>query len=1413
MAHSKTRANDGKITYPPGVKEISDKISKEEMVRRLKMVVKTFMDMDQDSEEEKELYLNLALHLASDFFLKHPDKDVRLLVACCLADIFRIYAPEAPYTSPDKLKDIFMFITRQLKGLEDTKSPQFNRYFYLLENIAWVKSYNICFELEDSNEIFTQLYRTLFSVINNGHNQKVHMHMVDLMSSIICEGDTVSQELLDTVLVNLVPAHKNLNKQAYDLAKALLKRTAQAIEPYITNFFNQLEFKLKSNDNEERLQVVKLLAKMFGAKDSELASQNKPLWQCYLGRFNDIHVPIRLECVKFASHCLMNHPDLAKDLTEYLKVRSHDPEEAIRHDVIVSIVTAAKKDLLLVNDHLLNFVRERTLDKRWRVRKEAMMGLAQIYKKYSLQSEAGKEAAKQISWIKDKLLHIYYQNSIDDRLLVERIFAQYMVPHNLETNERMKCLYYLYATLDLNAVKALNEMWKCQNLLRHQVKDLVDLIKQPKTDASSKAIFSKVMVITRNLPDPGKAQDFMKKFTQVLEDDEKIRNQLEMLVSPTCSCKQAEGCVREITKKLGNPKQPTNPFLEMIKFLLERIAPVHIDTESISALIKQVNKSIDGTADDEDEGVPTDQAIRAGLELLKVLSFTHPISFHSAETFESLLACLKMDDEKVAEAALQIFKNTGSKIEEDFPHIRSALLPVLHHKAKKGPPRQAKYAIHCIHAIFSSKETQFAQIFEPLHKSLDPSNLEHLITPLVSIGHIAMLAPDQFAAPLKSLVATFIVKDLLMNDRLPGKKTTKLWVPDEEVCPETLVKMQAIKMMVRWLLGMKNNHSKSGTSTLRLLTTILHSDGDLTEQGKISKPDMSRLRLAAASAVVKLAQEPCYHEIITLEQYQLCALAVNDECYQVRQIFAQKLHKGLSRLRLPLEYMAICALCAKDPVKERRAHARQCLVKNINVRREYLKQHAAVSEKLLSLLPEYVVPYTIHLLAHDPDYVKVQDIEQLKDIKECLWFILEILMAKNENNSHAFIRKMVENIKQTKDAQGPDDPKMNEKLYTVCDVAMNIIMSKSTTYSLESPKDPVLPARYFTQPDKNFSNTKNYLPPEMKSFFTPGKPKAANVLGAVNKPLSAAGKQSQSKSSRMETVSNASSSSNPSSPGRIKGRLDSTEMDHSENEDFTMASPLPGKKTDKRDDSDLVRSEVEKPRGRKKATITDSEEKLGIDDLNKLGQEQKIRGSQRGRKRAAVVSESDEPQWSEEKRLKEDILESEDEQNSPPKRGRRGRPPKAPTGGTPKEEPAVKTSKRGRKKAMPVASVLEEEEEEEEEGQSENVEQKPKGRQYRTPRRTQQRVEPSETSAVESTPSTPQKRRGRPPKTPPSQQKKVRAGRTKQAASKENESSEEMDLFQSSSPVSDDIPQEEIMEEEEVSTISVRRRTSKRERR
>jgi hypothetical protein len=48
-------------------------------------------------------------------------RDVQLLVACCIADILRIFAPDAPYKEPQHIKTVFMFLIKQLGGLKDPK--------------------------------------------------------------------------------------------------------------------------------------------------------------------------------------------------------------------------------------------------------------------------------------------------------------------------------------------------------------------------------------------------------------------------------------------------------------------------------------------------------------------------------------------------------------------------------------------------------------------------------------------------------------------------------------------------------------------------------------------------------------------------------------------------------------------------------------------------------------------------------------------------------------------------------------------------------------------------------------------------------------------------------------------------------------------------------------------------------------------------------------------------------------------------------------------------------------------------------------------------------------------------------------------------------------------------------------------
>lgn len=63
----------------------------------------TLQAMGQDDENFSR-YTPLAVHLVKDFFLSHDSKDVQLLVACCIADILRVFAPEAPYKEPDQIK-------------------------------------------------------------------------------------------------------------------------------------------------------------------------------------------------------------------------------------------------------------------------------------------------------------------------------------------------------------------------------------------------------------------------------------------------------------------------------------------------------------------------------------------------------------------------------------------------------------------------------------------------------------------------------------------------------------------------------------------------------------------------------------------------------------------------------------------------------------------------------------------------------------------------------------------------------------------------------------------------------------------------------------------------------------------------------------------------------------------------------------------------------------------------------------------------------------------------------------------------------------------------------------------------------------------------------------------------------------
>ena len=68
-----------------------------DLLRRLQSLSKEMREMDQE-ENERESFTKVAKELVNPNLLAHKDKGIRAWTACCLVDILRLCAPDAPYT-------------------------------------------------------------------------------------------------------------------------------------------------------------------------------------------------------------------------------------------------------------------------------------------------------------------------------------------------------------------------------------------------------------------------------------------------------------------------------------------------------------------------------------------------------------------------------------------------------------------------------------------------------------------------------------------------------------------------------------------------------------------------------------------------------------------------------------------------------------------------------------------------------------------------------------------------------------------------------------------------------------------------------------------------------------------------------------------------------------------------------------------------------------------------------------------------------------------------------------------------------------------------------------------------------------------------------------------------------------------
>ena len=373
----------------------------------------------------------------------------------------------------------------------------------------------------------------------------------------------------------------------------------------------------------------------------------------FFGRFCDIAASIRIKCVQSSMHFLLNQPHLRQDIIDGLRERQHDSDENVRYEVVMAIVETARREFKIVceSEDLLHFVRERTLDKKFKIRKEAMNGLAYVYKQAMCEvNDLTEENKKAVDWIKNKILHGYYMPGLEDRLLVERLLITCLVPYKLAPAERMKKLYHLLGTLDDNATKAFIELQKNQMKTRKTVSDWVKLhhtkeltpklqnqlnLKQTfickyvqkrnphfhiiKASTLFTCSFNFILFTCRLLPDPIKSSELLTKFSQNMRKDPSLLRYMEIILKRDVSCKECADTMSLLLKKLGTPIM-TNIYYNTVKMLIERIASVMVDKESIGILIGLIENCMQRGKKCEEVGIARNVAGERGLKLLSVSS-------------------------------------------------------------------------------------------------------------------------------------------------------------------------------------------------------------------------------------------------------------------------------------------------------------------------------------------------------------------------------------------------------------------------------------------------------------------------------------------------------------------------------------------------------------------------------------------------------------------------------------------------------------------------------------------------------------------------------------------------------------------------------------------------------------------------
>ncbi|KAI8992505.1 armadillo-type protein [Pilobolus umbonatus] len=1009
--------------------------------------------LEQEAVDKSSLE-KVAKELIHEQLLKNKNKTVKALIACCLADILRLYAPEAPYDNAE-LRTIFKLFVSQLMFFGE-ETPDFEYYFYLLESLATVKSIIIVADLDNPEEIVSPIFYEFFNVASKSNTARnVQLCMTDILIQLIADVGALSQESMELILEQFGKYTKTSNNSAFTMASDICNSCTNILQRRVCQYFSDVLLSVSgsetSDENLEELRKVhhliqkindavpdlllnvlpllqeemvldeinvrqiatEVVGQMFIEPNSTLSEKYPTIWKAWLGRRNDKSIPLRVKWLDMSIDIIKNHPQLEPEFIECYRDKLSDPDEKVRAATCRIVGDLVKDhDIKTIDKKLVELVAERSKDKKASVRNEAMEVIGAMYAHfYDKIKSNDRITIDKVGWIPNQLFACLYVGDASVTMGLEKTLLKHILPFNDNDSERADRLVTVVESLQPPQRLAFTALVRKQKRFNddfHKYADMVDNaidnLNTVSSDIEKRDDFLKY--VSAHLSDKARTLNALRSFLN--RENERDIKLLQTAIDLQSDYKRV---INAKNKLVANLNEDQAGLVEIFEALLNRACPIVINKTIIPHLMK-----IARAPRNRRQSVSPRSVVAQ--EILKEISASYPVMY---DTFmdDLLHSLLNDNNDATSEENLELLAEISKSSPSELQFSDYDIIDRLSTYVTEGNLHQIEYA-SIILGNMKEPLLNLLPIVEVLQRELihTPSTT---LASLTALSHISLYEPRAITPSVKPIIK-YIENNILSKQTKEFLDSNPEWCAYDELPLLSKEKIVGVKLLVNYLTGCKDLHEPD-SSLVEHIFEILWQLMDVTCESAIgddlNAAETSHLRLTSSQALVLLTEHSRYTSALTIPQFEKFVFTLQDTCYYVRSEFAESLMKGLQTKQIHSRYYALLFICAHEPEVS--------LLKQVKlfIQKRHKTDRIAIDTSIVRL---------IHILAHHPDFSITQ--EDLIIFAQYIRFFLSCV-ATSENAS--FLYHVIQKIKLSKDVVSEE---LSENSYVLSDMACLLLKIK-----------------------------------------------------------------------------------------------------------------------------------------------------------------------------------------------------------------------------------------------------------------------------------------------------------------------------------------------------------------------------------